>query len=246
MRFRHGALGCMLALAAMPGLGVARAAAAGTDAGAGHATVKATELMFSEKVKDEKPYRSRFLITPDFMRSDYGAGSRDFVLLDRHAHTVYSVSHEDHTVLVIRHRDKMGKIPASLHLGEEHERDEKAPTIDGKTPVHFTFTADGSTCYNAVVVPGLLPDAVAAMREFQQVMAGQHAADMQKTPKSMRTPCYLARYIYASDRHLRHGMPIQEWDPKGYRRMLVDYKRQVTVDAGLFKLPEGFKRYSVN
>lgn len=224
--------------AAMP------ASAAGTGARQGSTT--AIELIYQVKMPGRPPYSTRFLVTPRFMRSDDGAGSKDFVLLDRKGRTVYSVSHTDGTVLVIPHRDIKPKPPASLKLAQHARKDPKAPPIGGRAPVHYTFLANGKTCYDEVVVPGLLGDAVAAMAEFERILAGQHALDMDKTPADMQTPCDLARYVYASDRYLRHGMPIQEWDPSGYRRTLTDYKAKIPVNAALFKLPKGFRHYSVN
>ncbi|MEJ2685688.1 MAG: hypothetical protein P8124_00520 [Gammaproteobacteria bacterium] len=220
------------------------ASAAGTDAKPG--STDAIELTYQIKMPGRPAYTTRYLVTPRFMRSDDGPGSKDFVLLDRKGRTVYSVSQSDSTVLVIPYRAIDAKRPASLKLSQQVHKDPKAPHVGGRTPVHYTFLANGKTCSDAVVVPGLLGGAVAAMREFEQIMAGQHAADMDKTPADMQTPCDLARYVFAADRQLRHGLPIQEWDPTGYRRTLTDYKPKLEVDPSLFKLPKGFRHYSVN
>lgn len=218
--------------------------AAGTDAKPSR--IDAIELTYQIKMPGRAPYTTRYLVTPRFMRSDDGPGSKDFVLLDRKRRTVYSVSHSDSTVLVIPYRSIDAKQPASLKLSEQVHKDPKAPRIGGRVPVHYTFLANGKTCSEEVVVPGLLDEAVIAMAEFERILAGQHALDLDKTPADMQAPCDLARYVYASDRQLRHGLPIQEWDPSGYRRTLADYKPKLAVDPGLFKLPKGLRHYSVN
>lgn len=229
----------LASLAAVP------AQASAGSAADGKTTATATELIYRVKMPGVPAYRTRYLVTRRFMRRDQGPGSRDFVLLDRKGRRVYSVSHTDRTVLVIPYRAIQTKLPTSLKLAERRRPDHKASRVGGRRPVRYTLLANDDVCSTEVVVPGLLKDAVAAMAEFERIFAGQRAMYMAKRPAAIQAPCNLARYVYASDRYLRHGIPIEQADPTGYRRTLVEYKLMTPVNPALFKLPKGFRRYSV-
>ena len=75
------------------------------------------------------------------------------------------------------------------------------------------------------------------------VLGNRQFSDMTSLPEEMQTPCFLSRYVYVPARHLRHGLPISEWDESGYRRTLVDYREDETVKADLFTLPETYEKF---
>jgi hypothetical protein len=63
---------------------------------------------------------------------------------------------------------------------------------------------------------------------------------MNNTPAELRTPCFLARYLYAFDFHLAEGIVLAEWSPNGERRELVDIEKQVAVPLSLFVIPDDY------
>ena len=63
--------------------------------------VSATILWYAEQEPGVDPYRMRYLVTPDFLRSDDGVDSENFLLFDRKRKTIYSVVGENRTILQI-------------------------------------------------------------------------------------------------------------------------------------------------
>ena len=246
-----GALAGLAAAAAVLGW-LERPDAAGAKAAAPAAAeagrLAATVLWFREREAGTDPYTTRVIVTERWLRMDDGDARGDFVLLDRRAGTVYSVAHEDRSILVIHARPVEAEPPVPLRYGLSSEPQPGAPRIEGRAPVHFRFTVNGETCREVVAVPGLLPEAVAAMRELQRVMAGEHGANLANTPVDVQRTmlCDLAESIFAPERYLEHGLPIQEWSADGYRRTLVDYERGWKADPALFVLPAGYRRFTVS
>jgi hypothetical protein len=56
----------------------------------------------------------------------------------------------------------------------------------------------------------------------------------------------LANMIFAPTRHLEYGFPILEWDYRGKRRTLIGYRESVQAESKLFRLPEGYRVFSIN
>lgn len=201
-------------------------------------------LTYDEREAGTGTYIVRMLVSPDFLRFDDGYAESDFALLERRSGTIFSVSHEDHSILVIENQPGDAALPAELTLTESRSVDDEAPAIAGKQAVHSQYLASGTLCYQTLTVPGLLDDTVAAMAEYAEVLARRQLNNMGSVPESMQTPCFLSRYVYAPARHYRDGLPVQEWDETGYSRMLTDFSEDETVPATVFELPGEYERFS--
>ncbi|MEZ5540532.1 MAG: hypothetical protein R3F42_00615 [Pseudomonadota bacterium] len=207
-------------------------------------TPVADRLWYEEQEAGTDPYPVRITVSSAYLRIDDDDDQGDFVLLDRAAGTVYSVSHDERTILEIRPRQSGPGLPDDLVLDAAVTSDQDAPAIAGHAAVLVDLTANGASCYHVAAVPGLLEAAVAGMADYARVLGRRQAESLQTVPQEIQTPCFLARYVYAPDRYLRYGLPIQEWDGAGYRRALVDFRGGVAVDAGLFTLPADYRRVS--
>jgi hypothetical protein len=210
----------------------------------GEAQATVTLLNYQEQEAGVEPYPLRVLVNDDFLRFDDGYDASDFMLMDRDTQTIYSVSHEDQSILIISDYPAVDALPAEIELTEARDADTAAPEIAGKQPLFFRFLANGTVCYHAVVVPGLLKQARAALAEYATALGNRQFSDMASVPEEMQTPCFLSRYVYTPARHLHHGLPISEWDEVGYRRTLVDFREGEKVAAGLFTLPDGYENFS--
>ncbi|MFP4607479.1 MAG: hypothetical protein ACLFP7_07615 [Thiohalospira sp.] len=205
----------------------------------------ATLVEFTESEQGEAPYDSRAIVTDRWLRIDFGPEARDYMLLDREEETVYNVVPEEQRVLVIESEEIPEEPPRDLDLADSSEAmGEDAPTLEGKEARRHEFSADGETCYQALIVPELMPDVRAAMSEFLEVMAGEHARVLDRVPADNRSACDLADDIFATGRQWEEGMPVMEWHPDGTRRELVDYDRDWEADPELFRIPEDFQQYS--
>jgi len=207
------------------------------------AEIKATALYYRMSEPGIDPYLSRWLITDKFLRIDEGDAADNYVLFDRHKRTVYSVVHGDRTVLEIPHRAINRKPPKPLKPQSRVILDEKAPTIEGRKTLQRELHINAALCYNVVSVEQLLPDAVKAIGEYRQVMAGEHAKNLDNTPVELQEPCDLALHIFSPLWVVEKGLPIQEWNPQGKSSALLNYKADEKVDSVLFSVPKEYRHY---
>jgi len=199
-------------------------------------------LSYIEKEPGIDPYENRIIITPDFLRMDDGTDESDFTLFNRREKVIYSVSHDSRSALVLRELASDIKSPLPLKLDEQQVEMSEAPLIEGKTPLHYRLLVNDQLCRDTIVVPDLHVEAIQAMREFRQVLASVHKANVPNTPDDMQDPCFLADDVFWHNRSLKYGFPIREWTPTGFSRSLVDYKFNVPTSAGIFMIPEGYLR----
>ena len=205
-----------------------------------------TLLLFSEYEKEVEPYRTRVIVTEDYMRFDDGEGAPDFILFDRKAGVIFSINSDDRTIMSLR--GKSLKVVPPFELKQDARRVDDmqdAPAIAGVKPQHYVLTTNQRHCHDVVAVPGLLPDVLAATRAFNAIVASNNAATLQFLPADQQEPCELSRSIFAFNRHLEFGFPVREWDNRGRGRVLLDFRENVEVDRGLCVLPEGYKRFSI-
>jgi len=201
---------------------------------------KGSILWYAEQETGIEPYKVRYIVSRAFMRSDEGSDEGGFVLLDRVAQQIYSVVPQNRTILHIDGRGELPQVPPQLSVEIKRSIDEKVPRLAGQVPVTLELVANQELCYSAVIVPGHLEQARAAFREFAQVLSIQQSRTLAATPQEYQTPCFLSRYLYATDFHLRQGIPLLDWGQEGHRRELLDYQTGVELDEGLFELPDGF------
>ncbi|MHB8454129.1 MAG: hypothetical protein ACYDDO_05400 [Acidiferrobacterales bacterium] len=204
----------------------------------------ATIMMFTEQEQGGAPYRTRMIVTPRYLRIDNGHSRGGFVLLDRSRHTVYSVSRMDKTILVIKPRRITLARPADFRQRVVKDKQE-FHSVDGRKVVHYTLFTNNERCFDVYAAAGLLPDAVAALRDYHQVLAGEQAVTESKTPASFRSDCDLANYVFLPAHYLDFGFPVRQTDSAGTTRQLVDYKIGSPLTPGLFDLPADYRRYSI-
>jgi len=199
-------------------------------------------VLYEEQEAGVDPYPVRILVSPEFVRFDDGYDESDFVLLDRGSRTLFSVVHENNSVLEIRNHPFSGSLPTDITLTEDRIEDNNAPTIAGRQPVHVRYLANGTPCYQAISVNGLLEEAVTGLAEYESALGERQLGSMQSVPEAMQTPCFLSRYGYTPGRHYTHGLPVQIWDETGFYRSLTDFHEGETVAAVLFEVPDNYEK----
>ena len=201
-------------------------------------------LTFQESEPNIDPYITRMLISSKYMRMDDGKDSDDFTLFDREKRMIYSVTHENQQVLLITDGSTRVTWVNEFTLEEKTSEDSQAPEISGKKPTQVEFLVNGKSCMQIAAVPGLLDEALKAIREFRQVLASEHIRNLGKTPAEMQDPCFLAYEARYPGKILRAGFPIQKLDNAGRVRALLDYTAEYSVNANLFRLPQGYQQFS--
>ncbi len=205
-----------------------------------HAQTTATVVWFQEQEPGIAPYPVRYLVTPRFMRSDDGVDSGDFLLFDRQTRKIYSVARDNRTVLEIDGGGALPQKPRTLSFTVDKRSAQGAPSIGGQEPLQVELSAGGEVCRTALVAPGFLEPVRLALQEFSRALAVQQGRTLARTPVEMQTPCFLSRYLYATDFPLRQGMLLADWNQAGERRELTGFKRDLVVDDALFEVPQSY------
>lgn len=204
-----------------------------------------TLLTFLEGEAGIESYTVRMMITPTFLRMDYGSDEDGYILLDRRTGDLNNVNPFDQSNMKMKRRS-IELLPAeTLVQRQEKNIDDNAPMVDGKQPIQYGFFANDEQCYVVVAVDGLLEDERKAIEEFVLTLAGEQAANIDNTPEEMRSDCMMVNLIYSPNQHLQHGFPIQEWAYNGYNRALIDYKVDQVFDESLFEIPPDYREYSL-
>ena len=206
----------------------------------------AIEIEFLEQEAEIPPYKTRMIITDNFLRIDDGPESKDFILFDRKARKISSISYENKRIFEIPFRKITLTKPKNLKWEHKEIDAKNAPTIKDIVPTGHSFTANQQTCLQTMSAKGLLEKARIALVEYQTVLSGEHAANFAKTPEDQRSACGNALNIFHSTDSLKYGFPVIEWDSVGHRRQLSNYTENTTVSPELFKIPEGFESFSLH
>ena len=210
-----------------------------------HVVTTPSMALFAEQEANVDPYQTRIIVDKNYMRMDGGTETKDFVLLDRKAKMIYSVNSDNKTIMTIAMRAVDVKPPYKLDMETNKVESLKdAPTIDNKKPEHYAFSVNNKVCFEAVVVKGMLPDMVEAMKTFAEILAGDSAVTFNNVPADVQNACDMAGNTFAPTRQLQIGFPIQEWK-KGYSRTLLKFEKDYKIDPKLFELPKDYFQFAV-
>ena len=215
----------------------------------------ATILYFSEHEQGSDEVLIIMTITDKYLRIDDSLlkktrqdaeENKGFVLFDRKNKDIYSVSSEEQQIIKIKQVPVTIPSPIELKLNKlSLDVDNKAPLINGKKTQHHQIFVNDKLCTNMITVPELMPDAVIALKNFNQVLAGQQAESLRYIPGDLHEACDLARHSFYPQSHLENGFPmmIQTIGKSGKiedlksTRILIDFKQKNVVDD-YFALPD--------
>jgi len=204
---------------------------------------QAEQLVYRVQSPGEEPYFSRLLATPDFLRLDQGAGDSGYILFDRRQQVIYSVTHEDHSILVIDPPPLPSGLDAKAPaIALQEAEPVGVPAVGGVKPRQWTLSADARTCRQAFVLPGLMSQAVSAYAEYLGVLARQQAVTLEAMPPEFQDACDSAIHVFAPGALLDKGMIVKAWDAQGYLEELVDFRQQAELPDTDFTLPESYRR----
>lgn len=208
--------------------------------------VNSAMLLYQAQEPGVGTYSSRILVTERFVRMDDGVDDGDYLIFDRRSRLISSVTHDDQTIFEIPPRDITQVPPMKLERRSEKVVPKDAPAVGGKQPHQYKLYVNSKLCYSVVTVTGLMEDTVAALGDFRQVLAGEHAKVLPHLPADVQEPCDLSLNTFHPDWQLQFGLPIQEWDESGNGQLLMDFKKDFVVDESLFHLPQGYRHYSTD
>ena len=202
-----------------------------------------TVLWFDELEASRAQIQTRYLITPQYLRIDNGDLHDDFILFDVTKKIIFSVNHEDKTILLIK-SDNWKKPDYEFVADISHETLEGAPAILGKQVKGYKVKVNGEVCTNIQYIPDIYKKEMDVLKHYQQTLSSQQIRSLSHTPEHMKTPCFMLDVAYNDGGYYDLGLPIQEWHNRGYARYLKDYKQE-KIAASIFKLPKAYKQYSI-
>jgi hypothetical protein len=204
-------------------------------------------LLFSIKEPGAETYQSRVFVNKQVMVMRDSRADKDFLLFDRKTRTIYSTNSDDKTIFVIKPKAITVKPPIPIDYVETSQPSSAIPKVQGMQATHYRYDVNGQHCFDAVVMPDtFLPVVTSAMKDFRQVLAGEHASTVGNIPRDMQDACDLAVNVFYATKHYEHGLPIREWDRKGYQKFLTDYKTGIEMDPKSYQLPKDYRQYSIS
>lgn len=219
---------------------VSISASAGPDVD--ESKTESTLIWFQERESGTDYYLVRMIVNSRYLRIDEGGESTGFVLFNREQKTIYSVDHENRSVLMLSYQAVNIDKPEMLNLTEDEVSSEGSPPIGGnQVKIHRLYT-NKQLCFEVAAASGLLVDAVDVLREFHRALATEQAVMMQRMPKDLASDCDLSEMVLVPDRYLRFGFPVRQRDYNGKVRELRDFDSNYQADPRLFELPMGYRR----
>lgn len=204
-------------------------------------------MVFSERERAGTPlFRSTMYVNDDYLYIGDDSSDDGYILFDRQKQTIYSVSHSNKSIFVIKPKDVTIKSPIAIDYQVAAQPSSAIPKVSGRTATHYRYDANGEHCYDAVTLEkSFLPGVVKALKEYRTVLAGEHAMTLPRMPMDTLEACDLSVNIFHATQHLDTGLPLREWDQKGYLKFLVDYKTGFKFDQSKLTLPPDYKEFSV-
>lgn len=202
----------------------------------------ATIVRFTERETGHEPYLVRYVIGKDLLRIDDNNDDGDYVLYDDKKRVIYSVNHDDSTILVIKH--SQWSLPEfKFDRNITWKKLDDAPKINNSHVYSYWLSAGETVCSEAQVVEDLLPEESALLQRYRQTLSAEQVASLVATPEDMRQPCMLVDQVYDTGEVFSKGFPVQQWHINGMQRMMNEYKTNQKVAGKLFELPAGYHRY---
>lgn len=205
------------------------------------AAINSLVLFYEEQEEGVDAQLMRYLVNDKFLRIDNGSAEDSFILFDVNKKTIYSVNHDDQTILNIEYTAwKQAAYDFKRTLSEKVLVD--APKIHNKDVNSYQVKAGEQVCTQVFLIKDMFPEKMSILHDYQQVLSGQQVASLKNTPEELRTPCFLLDQVYHAGDYYRLGLPVQITYSRGYVKFLKDFTES-EIDSRLFVLPEGYQEY---
>lgn len=198
-------------------------------------------LLYGERGAGGEEIVTRLLFTPGKLRIESRDRAEGYILYHSEAASIYSVTPDERTILVIQPEAEKPRIPDGMALKLERIDDIDAPEIGGSKPQHWRLTVNGSVCRDAILAPGLMADQRLLYRDYLMLLANQHYLGLAAVPAEYRDPCDDAVHVFAPALFVERGLPVRVWDQHGYQQSLLDFSVEKQVGTELFHLPGDYQ-----
>ena len=210
------------------------------------------KLSYIEREPGTDEYEVTMLISSRYIRVDEDGENSGFIVYDDKDKVIYSVSHHDQSVLVIKqHVFSIENLPVKPKI--EYLPLADAPMVSGKAVFNYRVyvnenNSDGEseeTCIEVQLVEDLLPEVRTILQNYQKVVSGQQVKMVDNKITDTQTACYYIDQIYNTGAYFEKGLPVQEWHSNERSKILTGYSK-VSVDSDKFKIPEEYRQFSID
>jgi len=216
--------------------------------------ITVTQLSYMEREPGIDDYNVTMTISNRYIRIDEAGEESGFIIYDNRDKTIYSVSHEDNSILVIKeHLFSKNASPVESFI--EYSPLFGAPKVAGKNMFNYRIFVranvsgsnknDEMNCMEIQLAEGFLPKVSKLLQNYQKVVSGQQVKMVDNKLTEMQTPCFYVDQVYNEGDYYEKGLPIQEWHSNGKFKALTSYKEK-EVDSSIFSIPEGYKQFSMD
>ncbi|MES9827105.1 MAG: hypothetical protein ABW201_02430 [Candidatus Thiodiazotropha sp.] len=199
-------------------------------------------LLYAARNANGDVVTNRLLITPKMLRIEQEKGVDGYILYDREADVIYSVTPEERSILVIQPQSGSVRIPHDMRLKIERLVDFDGPEIGDSKPQHWQLIVNNDICRNVILAPGLMTEALRVYQDYLTLLANRHYLSLNAIPAEYRDPCEDAIHVFAPTLLLQKGLPVRAWDRMGNQQRLLNFSNQHRVDSSLFRLPAEYNR----
>jgi len=204
-------------------------------------TLNSLVLYYDEAEAGVGVQTMRYIINDNFMRIDGGQDEQDFILFDRQKKIVYSVNHEDRTILKII--SKPWHTPEfSFQVSTKVTELTDAPRVFDRAVFDYRVIAGEKVCTSVMLVKNMYMNELMVLHEYQTIISGQQAATLDNTPVELQSPCFLIDQVFHKADYYKLGLPIQLTYSRDYSKLLKTVRRE-NFDSRLFLLPQSYKEY---
>jgi len=210
------------------------------------------QLSYIEREPGVDDYEVIMLVSDRFIRIDEQDEASGYIVYDDRDKVIYSVSHFDKSVLVIKqHRFSEKDSPAKPVV--EYLQLADAPTVSGSDIYNYRVYVDEGkggaeseeTCTEIQLVENLLPEVRKILRSYQKVVSGQQVKMTDNKITDIHNACFYADQVYNSGAYYEKGMPIQEWHSNERSKILTSYKK-IAIAKDRFIIPNDYRQFSVD
>ena len=184
----------------------------------------------------------RYIVNDDFLRIDNGSDTDDYILFNVKENIIYSINHDDQTILKIENHAWVMPVFDFKVLNEESVMKD-SPKVFNQQVTSYMVKAAGITCTQVSLVKDKYMREMQVFYQYQKVLSGQQVATLKNTPEELHTPCFLVDQIYHAGQYYKEGLPIHVGYSRGYEKFLRSTKHE-KIDVKLFLKPEKYAEYS--
>ena len=204
------------------------------------------QLEYLEREQGVDEYETVMLVSDRFIRVDQTGEADGYIIYDDSKKVIYSVSHADKSVLVIK-QQAFSEADSPVKKQVEYLQLADAPKISDHTVFNYRVHVAGDdeeTCTEVQLAENLLPEVTGMLKNYQLVVSGQQARMTDNKITDMQTACYYIDQIYNTGAYYDKALPIQEWHSNESSKILTSYK-EISVSSDKFTIPENYRQFSI-